>query len=253
MPSESGRQAALGILLIVAGLGLPSRLCAQTESDFNPSFEEATLKLAHPTPPYAVALGSVNQGAVTFTNVTLAQCLKFALNFGGDGQITGPDWIKSPSVLFDIVGKTAPGMPDGRIRLMTLTLLTQRFGLKLHHEQRELPYYALVIDKKGSKLRPATNGTSLIRNGQIVSHRTSIPYLVFLLQYYANVPVVDETKLNGLFDIRLQWTAGGAAASTLPSILSDALTEQLGLKLEPRKGPMDTVVVDHAEKTPVLN
>jgi uncharacterized protein (TIGR03435 family) len=199
-------------------------------------------------------LGSVSQGSVTFTNVTLAQCLKFALNFGGDGQITGPDWIKSPSVLFDIVARTMSGMPDGRIRLMTLTLLTERFSLKLHHEQRELPYFALVIDKKGSKLRAAANdATALVRNGQVIAHRASMSYLVYLLQYYANAPVVDETKIIGLYDIRLQWPASGPGASTPPSVLSEALTEQLGLKLEARKGPMDTVVVEHAEKTPVLN
>jgi uncharacterized protein (TIGR03435 family) len=255
MTNQAGRRTALGTLLIVAGLGLSARLCAQTANDFQPSFNQATLKLAHPTPPYAAVLGNISQGAVTFTNVTLAQCLKFALDFGGDGQITGPKWIKSPSALFDITAKTIPGMPDGRIRLMTLTLLTQRFSLKLRHERRELPYYALVIDRKGSKLRPpvGNDATAVSRNGQIAAHRGSIPYLVYELQSYANAPVVDETRLMGLYDIRLQWPASGPGTPTAPSVLSDALTEQLGLKLEARKGPMDSVVVEHAERTPALN
>lgn len=249
MPDACSR--ALSLLILVA---LP--LGAQLEIDFNPSFDSAEVKAVHPTLPFSVVLGSFSHGTLTFTNATLAQCLKFALNLSGDNQIAGPDWIRSTAALYDMVGRTSPNFPEGRVRLMALRLLTERFELKLHHEQREVPFYALVVDKKGLKLAPApTGGSSLeiVRQGSIISRRTNVAHLVFLLQYYTGIPIVDTTHLTGMYDVRLEWTATvrpepqGTASPTLIS----ALSEQLGLALDLRKGPMDVVIIDHAEKTPL--
>jgi len=151
---------------------------------------------------------------------------------------------------------------------MTLKLLTERFKLELHHEQRELPYFALAIDRKGSKLREAKDGAddleSEVRQGRIVEHRASIVTLIVLLGRFTSRPIVDLTELKGLYDLKLEWTplnqslpkqtdVAGAADDPEGPTIFEAMPEQLGLRLEMRKGPMDAIVVDHAEKMPLPN
>lgn len=94
----------------------------------------------------------------TLPNVRLAEALMFAFGMSSYDQIVGPDWIQSPDALFDIVGKAPPSTPRDKIRVMTLNLLMDRFKLKLHHARREILNYALVVDKKGSKLKEADGG-----------------------------------------------------------------------------------------------
>src|SRR6266436_540378 len=147
------RSATVCVALSLAYL---PQAVAQTELDAAPSFDVASLKPVQPSPPFPVTPGSMLHGTVKLTNVTLAECLRFAFRINSDDQIAGPDWIKSTDALFEILGKAPPETPQDKLRLMTLNLLTERFKLTLHHEQRELPYWALVVDKRGSKLREAT-------------------------------------------------------------------------------------------------
>ncbi|HYW46708.1 MAG TPA: TIGR03435 family protein [Bryobacteraceae bacterium] len=254
--------------MIGVGLATPPLAGAQTAAA--PSFDVASLKPAQPSPPYPVDLGNTLHGRVTLTNVTLTECLRFAFKINNDSQIAGPDWIKSRDVLFDIVGKAPPETPKDRLRLMILNLLQERFKLTLHHEQRELAYLALVAGKKGSKLRPAAAGAgdagNEVRQGRIAVRRVSINTLIVLLGRFTSRPIMDMTGLEGLYDVNLEWTPLNqrapkqgegveAAAAAVPEgpTLFDAIQEQLGLKLEMRKGPMDVIVVDHAEKTPLSN
>ena len=233
-----------------------------------PSFDVASLKPVQPAPPYPVDLGNSLNGKLTLTNVTLAECLRFAYKIHTDGQIAGPDWIKSRDTLFSIVAKAPPETPRDTLRQMALTLLTERFKLAVHHEQRELPYMALVVDKKGSKLRVASDSTddsgNDVSRGRIVVHKASIATLIVLLGRFTSETIEDQTELKGLFDVKLEWTPVNQRApreidlaatpdGTEGPTLFEALTEQLGLKLERRKGPMDVIVVDHAEKTPLAN
>jgi uncharacterized protein (TIGR03435 family) len=254
-------------VLISAGLAMEAAH-AQTEVAGAPSFDVASLKPVQPTPPYPVDLGNTLHGKLTLTNVTLTECLRFAFKINNDDQFAGPDWIKSRDVLFDIVGKAPVDTPRDTLRLMTLQLLTERFNLALHHETRELAYLALVADKKGSKLRVSTssadNSSGDIRPGRIEVRRTSIPVLIVILGRFTGRPIVDQTELKGLYDVKLEWTplnqraskpgdgveAAGAAEGLT---FFEAVQEQLGLKLEMRKGPMDVIVVDRAEKTPLPN
>jgi uncharacterized protein (TIGR03435 family) len=156
------RAAEIGVagavVLISAVLANSPNVRAQTDVTEPASFDVASLKPVQPSPPYPVDLGNSLHGKVTLTNVTLTECLRFAFKINNDSQIAGPDWIKSRDVLFAIVGQAPPETPKDKLRLMTLKLLTDRFKLELHHEQRELAYFALVIDKKGPKLREAKEG-----------------------------------------------------------------------------------------------
>jgi uncharacterized protein (TIGR03435 family) len=226
-----------------------------------PSFDVASLKPVDPTPPYPIDLGNTAHGKVTLTNVTLADCLKFAYKINNDAQIMGPDWIKSRTALFSIVGQAPADSTRDQLRLMMRTLLTERFQLSLRQEQRELQYLALVVDKKGAKMQPAREGAdnagSAVRAGKIVANNLSMTALGVFLARLSKMPVIDQTGLKGNYDVHVEWTLENkdAAATDVETGASmyAALTEQLGLRLEPRKGPLGVLAVEHAERIPIGN
>jgi uncharacterized protein (TIGR03435 family) len=151
---------------------------------------------------------------------------------------------------------------------MTQNLLADRLKLALHREQRQLPFLALVVAKNGPKLPPAkANAEVPIQLPGHLSH----PYmpmqiLATALSRFERQTVIDMTGLTGAFSVDLQWTpdalrsranqdgaALGQAADLNGPSLYTALQEQLGLRLESRKGPVDVLVVDYAEKVPADN
>jgi uncharacterized protein (TIGR03435 family) len=233
----------------------------------SPSFDVASVK-AVPFAPgdYRANLGSAVHGEVMLTNATLAECLRFAYNVNNDDQIAGPDWIKSRGVRFNIDAKAPPETPVPQLRSMLQKLLTERFQIALHHEQRELSYLSLIVGPKGLKIEEAKENSDPSGNryimGNIRSDRLPISTLAMLLSRFVRQPVLDQTGLKGMFALKLEWTpenrqpsAGAAEAASDPPGPSvyEAVQAQLGLKLEPRKGPLDVTVVDRAEKTPIEN
>jgi uncharacterized protein (TIGR03435 family) len=177
-------------------------------------------------------------------------------------QISGlPGWAHSDT--FDVEAKmdedTAAAMkalpkPDfKRVYLsMMQSLLADRFQLKVHHETRELPVYNLVIAKGGSKLREAATddkGWMSMSSKQMSATAVDIHSLTFSLANDVGRFVIDKTGLLGKYDFTVNWTPDDeqATADSGPDIFT-ALEEQLGLKLVPAKGPVDTIVVDRIEK-----
>jgi uncharacterized protein (TIGR03435 family) len=177
----------------------------------------------------------------------------------------GPVWIDSPDATFDIEAKpAAPPVSSEDCRRMVQTLLADRFKLVLHKEKREMPVYALVVGSKGSKLHDATgeeplwpgsrimiNGASLQVNdnysrstargmtmGQLAGHLQQEPGVGRL--------VVDETNLKGTYPLTLDYS-NGSGNDDRPDLFT-ALQEQLGLKLESKKEPVEVLVIDHAAK-----
>jgi uncharacterized protein (TIGR03435 family) len=234
-----------------------------------PEFDVASLKpvILDGADLYYANLGTYRNGVLTQTNTTLAECLRFAYEITTDDLVAGPDWIKNKAVRFDILAKTAPATPRSEALLMLRTLLDERFKLTLRHEPRVLSYYALTAPNGAHKLLPAqeppAEGNSL-GLGRIHHPRITMLMLASLIARFTRTPVLDETALPGLFDVKLDWArdngippalAPGAAPpepADGPSIF-EAVQQQLGLKLEKRKGPVDVLVVDHAEKTPLAN
>ncbi|HWF07910.1 MAG TPA: TIGR03435 family protein [Bryobacteraceae bacterium] len=230
-----------------------------------PAFDVATLK---PSPPpegdlININIGRVANGRVTFANASLSDCLKFAYGIVSDDQLAGPDWIKSKSVRFDIVAQTAPDTPLEQIQTMLQALLAQRLKLALHHEQKEMTYLALIPGKKGPKMQLAKEGGAPFPNGisaagHIASNQMTTARLATLLSRFERSIVIDETGLKGPFEIHLDWAVEPQGVQTTaeppagPSVFT-AVEEQLGLRLESRKGPLDVLVVDHAEKIPADN
>jgi uncharacterized protein (TIGR03435 family) len=143
---------------------------------------------------------------------------------------------------------------------MLRALLAERFSLALHREQRVLAYYALVVAKSAPKM-PAANdapaSVPAVVQGQlrIVSNRMSMSTVATILSRYMGAFVADETELQGDFEVKLVWTPDDRPipdGQHGPSVFT-AVEEQLGLRLVSKKGPMEVLVVDRAEKTPIGN
>src|ERR1019366_3691395 len=114
-----------------------------------PAFDVASVRPVQlQTDSYMINLGRTDHGELTLGNATLADCLKFAYTLNDDIQIDGPDWIHHKGrVIFDIVGKAAPETSREQLKLMLQTLLTERFQMSTHREQRQASYLALVEGK----------------------------------------------------------------------------------------------------------
>jgi uncharacterized protein (TIGR03435 family) len=176
----------------------------------------------------------------------------------------GPDWINSDR--FDIEARADHPYSVDDLHVMFQNLLADRFNLKFHKETKEGAVYALSVDKSGLKMKadgtgqalgvPIVPGTAGGFNGT----RVSMQYLSWWLgQQLQNDgrPVVDQTGLDQSYDFTLSFLPQlppnvsrdslPPELQNLPSIF-DALKQQLGLKLEPQKGPIEYYVIDNVEK-----
>jgi uncharacterized protein (TIGR03435 family) len=228
-----------------------------------PVFEAATVKMGGPEKDGLITIntGRIQHGLVTLANATLGDCIKFAYSLTTEDQIAGPDWIKQKQVRFEVTGKSAPGTPEEQQLLMLQSLLKERFGLAFHMEQRVMTHYELVVGKKGPKLVESTveeaDGRGAARLDGITSNRITMNKLAMLISRMTRMPVLDKTGLKGYYEVKLQWSpediTGKTEENPLGPPIFTAVQEQLGLKLESRKGPVDVLVVDHAEKVPLAN
>jgi len=144
---------------------------------------------------------------------------------------------------------------------MMQALLADRFKLALHRDTKELPVYALTIARGGPKLSASGGEFPRMRigRGQIEAQKWTMAKFASDLARQLGRPVIDRTELAGTYDFKLEWTPdesqpgsaepGGERTISVvgPSIFT-ALQEQLGLRLESTKGPVEILVVDHVEK-----
>jgi uncharacterized protein (TIGR03435 family) len=264
--------------LIAAVLAAPP-LLAQTSAGANPkaSFEVASVRPNNSGSTNS-RLSAQPGGRVTATNVTVRMLLRASYRLQPYQMVGGPAWLDSDR--FDIVAK-AEGDPDEeQLQLMLQSLLAERFGFAAHRETRELPVYALVLarpdGKTGPQLRPsdidcealartktkppppppptASNpspvGPCSMRaagGGRMSAGAATMTQLAGFLSGPTNRMVVDRSGLAGAFDIDLQWTPDQTADTSGPSIFT-ALQEQLGLKLESQRAPVDVLVIDRVEQ-----
>jgi uncharacterized protein (TIGR03435 family) len=136
---------------------------------------------------------------------------------------------------------------------MLQTLLAERFKLAIHRETKERTAYSLVVGKDGPRLHEVEAGAGRTTDGRgfLSAQKMSMSQLADSLSKALGVPVLNMTGIKGLFDIELKWAQDEYSANG-PSIFT-VVQEQLGLKLEPRKGPVEIIVVDHAERVPTGN
>ena len=232
------------------------------------SFDAASVKVDR---SYGPGHSSHDRGGLlTMTNVTLKLCIQTAYGVP-QNHILGPAWLDSET--YDITAKAAADAVNNQFPLRLQTLLKERFHLALHREMREGPIYQLVATKNISKMKKEASaevlhsGIDSDRLGHVTFTAVDMPTLVDWLQrprLSLGRPVVDKTGLDGYYSFNLDWVVEAppamADAGPGPKTGDDAATaiivalqEQAGLKLEPRKGPIEFIVVDHAAKVPTEN
>lgn len=267
-----------GFLVLTAGsaLGHTQTLSTvQPPATIVPEFEVATIKPGNAAP--TSSLGFNGRDHFVTSNITLQSILQYVydLNGGSNRQIIGgPAWIESSRFTIDAqpdeaeLKKLPLDQREQRQKLMIQRLLADRFKLVLHHETREFPVNALAIAKGGARLTPVTvdfakvpttpDGWMGLHNpkpGLTEGRAATIKMLVDTLNRQPELSgrlIVDATGLQGNYNFKLSWTPdrdlGAAPAEGVGPSLFTALQEQLGLKIESRKAPVDCIVIDHVEK-----
>jgi bla regulator protein BlaR1 len=255
-----------------------------------PTFEVATIKPWHRTPPPPLPDGAPAPSKIAKIDpgngapqlrpqlhmiLPIEILITSAYNLHpGSGKriIGGPDWLRQDIDQFEIqakiddtqfaaMQKMTPAQQREQIALMEQSLLADRFKLKVHFETRELPIYTLVIAKGGPKLTPAKEGepTRLSAlNGQLIATALTIDQFAhspLLGPATHGQQVIDQTGLKGTYDFTLnsspeQPATPDASAETDPPMFT-AIQQQLGLKLVPSKGPVEVIVIDHIEQPSV--
>lgn len=228
-----------------------------------PSFEVASIK---PN----VAEGGPSSirpspGRLTMTNVSLKKVMLNAWGIPDDREymVDGPAWLTTEH--FDMEATFPATTTMEQVRPMLQGLLADRFKLVLHRETRQVPNYTLVAAKGGPKIQPVEDGQSRTSAGpgRLEATKITMQKLADLVARQSGRPVIDGTGLTGVFSFALQWSpdasltagaadGGTAGGSTGPSVFT-ALQEQLGLRLESGKGPVEVLVVDRMEKLPTAN
>ncbi len=231
------------------------------------AFDVASVKPSPPPPGdlLNINLGTLSHGTLTLNNTTLSECIRYAYGLVSEDQIAGPDWIRDRQIRFDITAKAPPDTAQDQVRIMMQNLLAERFRLSLHQEPKRIPHYDLTVARNGPKLQVATGEAPMARRYYGVGRLsyTHIPMEQFgvLLSRQLREPVFDRTGLTGAFDVELNWlpddTRGApppppSDTAPRPDIFT-AIQQQLGLKLEASREPIEVLIVDYAEKTPVSN
>jgi uncharacterized protein (TIGR03435 family) len=280
-----GPAAAIAVALML--LALPIRAQLPTMSDVDrgtdtpaagplPEWDVAVIK-PHPAEDHSM-MWQMTADGLSLINLPLEMMICSAWDVK-PYQVSGlSGWMKSST--FDLTAKVSGDdvaaykkLNVAQRRKMLQNLLTERFQLKVHMETKTLPIYDLVVDKSGSKLKVSTaieapsdeerkanpekykKGSMMMGPGTYEGTGVQVRSLTSQLGNTLGKPVHDATGLTGLYDIALHFRPEEAAAgsddnSDAPSVFS-AVQEQLGLKLLPNKGPVETLVVDGAQKPEV--
>ncbi len=188
------------------------------------------------------------------TNATPLYLMRNAYRIQGDQIIAGPAWLGSDR--YDIDAKTPDGVkttPE-QFRAMVQSLLADRFHLAIRREIREMTVFALVPEKSGSRLKEDTEGggsrlNTDMESGKFVltGTRISMDQLTGYIADKLGRVVLDKTGLKGAYNFTFQWDPEQSANGEGPSMFA-GLREQMGLRLESAKAPVEVLVIEHVEK-----
>ena len=234
----------------------------------SPEFDVATIKASNPEMPGKQFMAKGHE-FVTI-NTTLNDLITFAYGVHARQVAGGPAWMASEK--FDLNGKSAgESQPtDAQWKNMIRKLLEDRFKFTYHREPRALPVYALTVAKSGPKLTMSEadpNGLPGIGfrgfGNMPVSNATMADFAAMMQGAVLDRPMIDRTGLKGRYDFTLKWTPDdsqfigmrpprmsmpGSDDPNAPPNLFAAIQEELGLRLEATKAPVDVMIIDHVEK-----
>jgi uncharacterized protein (TIGR03435 family) len=262
-PMTGLRRPSLALVLLAAtAIGANAQVAPTqtTQAVTPPAFDVASIHM-HTPALYegSKIISSPNNGNFLTVNVTLKAIIQHAFDIPQSRIVDAPAWTSSQT--FDIDAKSDDDALNQRLHnlppdqakpiklAMIQALLAERFGLKTHREQRELPIYDLVVAKGGPKLSPSKFDGRLIHHGSdnLDAQGITLPIIAQELARDAGRVVIDKTNLSGRFDIDLHWQPDdeplNSQEATYPPLFT-ALQEQLGLHLEAAKGPVGVLVID---------
>lgn len=223
-------------------------------ADAKPVFEVVTIKPSSPEHQGKIIAGG-NGRHVLMVSTNLNDLVAFAYGVDSKQIIGAPAW--SDGSLYDIDGVAdVDGFPNVKqMREMFQSLLSDRFKLTFHREKRTLSVFAITVAKGGPKLTKsasaATDPTPFYSgNGTLKVTNNSLADIADVMKFFVERPVVDQTGIAGRFDFTLKWEPNETQNSdpNAPPGLFTAIEEQLGLKLEATKAPVDVIVIDHVER-----
>jgi len=257
---------------IAIGIVSAPRVVAQTQAALK--FDVASIKPSDPD-SRGFRLERIPGNGLRTTGTSLSALIQWAYDIG-DFQLSGaPSWIRNAR--YDILAR--PEKPEGpddltdapeplkkslyeQLRERTRSLLAERFGLVARRETGERSVLVLAIARNGHKLQTPARDSGISRDlGVISSEGATIEMLARVLGMVLRNPVLDKTGLEGRYKFKLEWTEEPGAGKEKgiatvpdanppeagPSIYS-AIQQQLGLKLETQKAPVDVIVIDRVEK-----
>ncbi len=233
--------------------------------------------------------GTGDPGRITWTNNAMRGILLRAFGIRAY-QLSAPKWVETER--FDITARVPSGATQEQFRAMLRNLLTERFQMRAHEEMRDGQVLVLTVGKGGPKLQeshqppasdpsPVPNGNFPVKDGfpvlppgpamvemfrdnnlRLTAQAQTMKQLAEHLASQLDREVMDQTGLPGLYDFHLSYQPEGEAAAlpseaagkadTLPDVFA-ALAQQLGLRLDSRKGRIRTVVIDSLAKIPKEN
>ena len=260
------RLRALG--LILAAGAISAVVTAQSAREASaPTLEVASIRLNTSRDPVA-SIGASPSGLITFTNVTVRDVIQRAYRVPLAQVVGGPEWLDRER--YDVRARADSAATPERLMPVLQTLLAERLKLVVRTEKRDTPVFALVLAKAdrrlGSQLQPSSMTCAEAQPvappaarpicsgrsgpGFITAGGVTMPEVATSLSAMVGRPVVDRTNLQGRFDLDLKW-----ASDRFPppgpdrgAFVSELMTQQLGLSLQPTRGPVDFLVVESVER-----
>ncbi len=255
---------AMRALPLIIVLALPTSLAFGQGSSASAAFEVASVRLSQRVvgPDYNNQIAYSPTG-ITARNVTLKRLVAEAYHLQLN-QISGPDWLDRNE--YQVEAKAATIVTRQQMEPMLRNLLAERFKMREHGETREMRVYELAVGKSGPRL--STNDVESARVGAGVHFHGDMRQFADLLAVKLSippadnpsvpvrasgppVPVLDRTGLPGIFDLHINIQP--ELGTDMFTLWQRALQEQLGLRLEIRKGNVQILVVENAAKIPTEN
>jgi uncharacterized protein (TIGR03435 family) len=245
---------AHGVVFAVLTAGL-AQVQSQVPTDSTPRFAVASVRLSAPDTQFT---SFSRPGALTFTATGAPLMGLLTTAFGvPESQVLGlPGWASTAR--YDVAAKPEGEKPlsDEQFRAAMQQLLEERLHLAFHRETKTVEGYKLIVGKGGPRLKPSKGGwpgrTQFDKDGSYAHNVTLQDFAAGLQWVIRDFPVVDETGIKGSYEINLKFTTDEKVDSSLPSVFT-AVQEQLGLKLERAKVPVDVIVIDHVDREPTEN
>lgn len=240
---------------IVLACGALSWLAMQAQPSQPPTapcpFEVASVKI-NQTGSDSRSFTTSPGGLFIAKNIPIRLLISRAYGVAGSQISGGPGWIDSEKYDIDARASTTSEMTTDEVRPCLQSLLTERLKFKFHRETRQESVLSLVVAKGGPKFKedpkagsPSISASSSGGKASIVGKNVTIDRLAEYLSTRAGHPVLNNTGLSGKYDFSIEWAMDETADSG-PSIFT-AIEDQLGLKLNPTKGPVEVIAIDSVE------